>query len=78
MKELSEGGLLFTSSILYETGNKVDLSIVLPNEHILMVPGEVVYVFKIRDSYHVGIRFESASDDVVETLKTYIEKEKRR
>ncbi len=76
--EVSEGGLLFTSSKAYAVGTPLELSLMLPNEKILTVNGEVAYVFRQRETYHVGVRFFGPSEEVQAMLRIYIQKEKRR
>jgi hypothetical protein len=76
--EIGEGGLLFTSSRAYVSGSLIELSILLPNERVLNVSGEVVYEFRQRETYHIGVRFLDPSESVQATIRLFIQKEKRR
>ncbi|HVK62585.1 MAG TPA: PilZ domain-containing protein [Bdellovibrionales bacterium] len=76
--EISEGGLLFTSSKPYPVGKSIEMSILLQNERPLLVSGEISYSFKQRDTHHVGVRFLEPSTEVQATLRLFIQREKRR
>ena len=69
---LSVGGLQFVSEDYFESGQRLDLRVMLPSAvRALVIRGEVVWAKRIvdRDSYRSGIRFVSAGAEDVSLLR---------
>ena len=70
---LSVGGLQFVSEDLYDKGQRLDLTVMLPSAvRSLAIRGEVVWAKRIvdRDTYRTGVRFLQPSAEDVSLLRS--------
>ena len=62
LKDISHGGLSFQSKVFIEKGSKIMIRFPL-RKPILEEEGIVMWCFKNKDQYDVGVRFKNAIDE---------------
>ena len=70
---LSVGGMQFVSEDLFDSGQRLDLRVMLPSAvRALVIRGEVVWAKRIvdRDSYRIGVRFLQPGAEDVSLLRS--------
>ena len=70
---LSVGGMQFVSEDIYETGQRLDLRVMIPSAvRALVARGEVVWAKRVvdRDSYRIGVHFLQPSAEDVSLLRS--------
>jgi uncharacterized protein (TIGR02266 family) len=77
-ENLSEGGVFVATHALRPIGEKIDLTLVLPNAKPIRMLGEVRWVREFSDRVEappgMGLRFVSLTDEVSAAIRAFLER----